>query len=87
LILSIQLIFNWQKPIGLTAKGFACLEIDNGQTEIPVARSLSKNAEYLESYNDDPNPDENQDANTVKREIPDWYLRIINQTIDEELPF
>jgi hypothetical protein len=43
-----------------------------------------ENAEHLESYNDDPNPD-TQD--TVKREIPDWYLRIINQTIDEELPF
>lgn len=42
---------------------------------------------YLESYNDDPTPDENQDANTVTRELPDWYLRIINQTIDEELPF
>ena len=42
---------------------------------------------YLESYNDDPSPDENQDANKVTRELPDWYLRIINQTIDEELPF
>lgn len=42
---------------------------------------------YLESYNDDPRPDENQDANTVTRELPDWYLKMINQTIDEELPF
>ena len=44
-------------------------------------------AEYLESYNDDPRPDEHQDTNTVTRELPDWYRRIIHQTIDEELPF
>ena len=39
---------------------------------------------YLESYNDDPRPD-TQD--TENRNFSDWYLRMINQTIDEELPF
>ncbi|MTW22618.1 hypothetical protein [Allochromatium palmeri] len=38
---------------------------------------------YLESYNDDPSPDQDTDT----RNLPDWYLRIIHQTIDEELPF